>query len=331
MRSILPRVFFVVCLCFGMTSRAPAETEGLAWERELATPFRLFIDNEVHLPQFMWFVADRNKQVRVLAYQTTIVTRCDEIVPVGKRAFEMACQIEDIAIRAASSKAERNKLNPILAEMTTKLKAATVVMRMKTNGRLTQLSFGKKDSKAQENRRINQMNENLRLILYRAFAGVDLEFPKSGKTDIGYWIQYDSAILMAPSTFGTRGAAEIIHRIESEAGDTVKIHSSGEGTLTPGGDDLNFYAMNLEAHAQFNKVTGKIEERSWMCAGQPTASSANAQGGSGLPYIQRGVIKRVPLEAAITVGESGEVLPNMEIPGLIGTWGTIGAPAGEIQ
>ena len=310
---------------------AQATTDGLAWRTEFEKPVRYFVDSEVHLPQFMWFVADRNRQVRVLAYQTTAVVSCDQAIALGRRGVEFTCIIEDVAIRAASSRSERNRLGPILTEMTQKLKGGAIQLRLRTNGKLTHLSFSQSKTSGLTNRRTNQMAENLRLILHRAFSGVDLEMPKKGLTEEGYWIQYDSAILMAPSTAGTRGAAEIIHRIDRKSDQQVAVHSSGQGTLTPGDGDLNFYAMNLEAHGTFNTATGLLEERSWMCAGQPTASSAFAQGGSGLPYIQKGVLKRVSQNAVVNVGETGEVTPNEEQLGLIGSWGTLGAPAGAIQ
>lgn len=308
-----------------------AGTDGLAWQTAFDEPVRYFVDSEVHLPQFMWFVADRNRQVRVLAYQTTMVVSCGEAIPLGRRGVEFTCAIEDAAIRAASSRSERNKLGPILQEMTEKMKSGTVQIRLRTTGKLTHLSFEPGRTTGLTNRRTNQMAENLRLILHRAFSGVDLEMPKKETTEEGYWIQYDSAILMAPSTAGTRGAAEIIHRIDGKSVDQISVHTSGQGTLTPGDSDLNFYAMNLEAHGTFNVKTGVLEERSWMCAGQPTASSAFAQGGNGLPYIQKGVLKRVSATAVVNVGETGEVIPNEEQLGLIGSWGTIGAPAGELQ
>ena len=117
----------------------------------------------------------------------------------------------------------------------------------------------------------------------------------------------------------------------AEQDDIVRVHTAGEGTLTGGETDLNFYAMSLEAHGQFNTLLGIIEERTWVCAGQPTASSALAQGGNGLPYIQRGLIKRIGPSAIVNVGVTGEVMPEGKEPGLIGNWGTIGAPAGAIQ
>jgi hypothetical protein len=109
------------------------------------------------------------------------------------------------------------------------------------------------------------------------------------------------------------------------------VHTAGDGTLTDGSSDLNFYSMNLEAHGKFNTQLGLLDERTWVCAGQPTASSALAQGGNGLPYIQRGLIKRIGPKATVNVGVTGEVMPAGKEPGLIGNWGTIGAPAGEIQ
>lgn len=324
-------VFGALLSLFSVNISAHAGTDGLVWQTEFKEPVRYFVDSEVHLPQFMWFVADRNRQVRVLAYQTTIVVMCDKSIALGRRGVEFACSIEDVAIRAASSRSERNRLGPILEEMTQKLKSGAIQLRLRTSGKMTHLGFEPGKTSGLVNRRTNQMAENLRLILHRAFSGIDLEMPKKGSSEEGYWIQYDSAILMAPSTTGTRGASEIIHRIDQLSPQQVAVHTSGQGTLTPGGSDLNFYAMNLEAHGTFNTETGLLEERSWMCAGQPTASSAFAQGGSGLPYIQKGILKRVPENAIVNVGETGEVIPNEEQLGLIGSWGTLGAPAGEIQ
>ena len=330
MRRSIQFLLVMAAMVFGVKKASADATERLVWSQEFESPIRWYIDNEVHLPQFMWFVSNRNKQVRVLAYQTTLVATCGSAVPAGRKAFEAQCTIEDVSIRAASSRSERNRLTPILQEMTTKLRGATVDLKMKTNGRLVWL--GLQEVKLGEtNRRTNQMRENLRLILHRAFAGLDLELPRKGVTEEGYWIQFDSALMMAPSNDGTRGAAEIIHRVERVDDQLVNIQTSGDGTLTPGESGRNYYAAKIESSGVFDRETGALIERSWMCAGQPTASSALAQGGLGLPYIQRGVLKRLAPGVVVSGGESGEVLPNEEQPGLIGTWGTIGAPAGDFQ
>jgi len=215
--------------------------------------------------------------------------------------------------------------------MTAKLIGATVRLRMRTNGRLKGVEFKEKAGHVTNNRRVNQMRENLRLMLYRAFAGLDLELPKKGVTEEDVWIQFDSALMMAPSNTGTRGASEIIHRVEKREGTLVTLQTSGQGTLTPGEGSYNYYAARIEGHGIFDREHGLLIERGWMCAGQPTASSAAAQAGSGLPYIQRGFLKRLALDAVVSVGESGEVLPNEEKPGLIGEWGSLGAPAGEVR
>ena len=321
---------FIHLLISGILLSSPAQaTDGLQWKNPPEGQHRWFIDNEVHLPQFMWFVSDQNKEVRVLAYQTTMVTTCGSGIMQSKRAFGMECVIDKIAIRASSLQADRNRLAPILEEMTSKLTSATVMLRLKSNGKLSTFSFKEADSNKAQNRRINQMHENLRLILLRSFSGMDLELPKKGTTQEEYWFQFDNALFMAPSTVGTRGTAEIIHRVASTNGQQVVIHSSGEGTLTPGDDGLNYYTTRLESSAIFDRESGVLIERGWTCAGHPTASSAFAQAGLGLPYIQRGALKRIGLKQTVDVGVSVEVLPNMEQPGLIGTWGSIGSPIGE--
>ena len=330
MRRVISFVFTLGAIALSSAQAAEAATEKLSWSQDFKAPIRWYIDNEVHLPQFMWFVSNRNKQVRVLAYQTTLVADCASAIPAGRKAFEVRCQIEDVSIRAASSRSERNRLNPILEEMTQKLKGARVDLKMKTNGRLIWLGL-QEINLGEINRRTNQMRENLRLILHRAFAGLDLELPRKGTTEEGYWIQFDSALMMAPTNDGTRGAAEIIHRVEKVEDQLVTIQTSGDGTLTPGESGRNYYAAKIESSGVFDRDSGALVERSWMCAGQPTASSALAQGGVGLPYIQRGVLKRLSPDAVVSVGQSGEALPNEKSPGLIGTWGTIGAPAGDFR
>ena len=218
----------------------------------------------------------------------------------------------------------------ILAEMDEKLSVAELQVVIRRDGRLRLVDL---ENVSQRNRRISQMHENMRLVLARAIAGFDLQLPKKADREFGAWPQYSSELMKLPSSIGSIGAVELAHGVKEANDGLLPIVSSGRGTMSPssmGASTPDHYALSLEARAVFDIEQGILRERRWTVLGMPTASSAMAEGGDGIPYGQRGLISYLPSDQeAPVLGETMEVAPPGATQTAIHPWVPLGRPAGQ--
>ncbi len=294
---------------------------------------RLELGVDVQLPRFLWFVADFNEQARATAFQVHAVMDC---LPerISRKRLEVACTIDDISLAAAPMPSEVGELEPVLTEMDRKLTGATLVLEVREDGRITNLALRQAQVRDQRNRRIRQMDENLRLILARLVAGLDLEQPRKGLQDGATWAQRQTLLTQAPSTLGTLGATELIHQVQRVEDGRIEVVSAGEAVIAPANAftdaPADLFDTELAARAWLTPE-GRLRSRTWGVVGRPTPSSALADGTAGLPYTQRGVLR------ALEPGETPELAPTREIapgqgPSAIQSetsWGETFGPAGR--
>jgi hypothetical protein len=319
-------IWFGLCVAFG---GEPEEARDFVWEWPEGRTHSWYLHTEVQLPSAMWFVADTNKQARVAAFQVEFVMTCRLEGAAGKRSLPLRCAVDDIAIRAAALPGDAGVLPEILAEMDEKLSVAELQLVLRTDGRLRHVDLENVDKR---NRRISQMHENMRLVLVRALAGFDLRLPRSADLKAGAWPQYEAELMKLPSSIGTIGAMDLAHKNRKRIGDLVPIDSSGRGMMSASGAGTSapdIYAINLEARGVFDTKLGILRERRWTVLGMPTASSAMAEGGEGIPYGQRGFLSYIPPgQTPPTLGETMEVAPPGVTQTAIHPWTPLGRPAG---
>ena len=308
------------------------EAEGLQWSWEAGQHRRYYVETETQLPLLMWFVADRNKQARVAAFQVRTVLDCSATDPMGKKGWYLDCLVADVSLRAAALEGDAGILPPILDEMDTKLTGATLKLRLKNDGRVVQMEIADQDHR---NRRVAQMNENMRLLLARVVAGLDLQLPPKGVARDGVWAQYQNMLMQAPSTQGTSGSSEVVHGITKMEGPEVTIASSGRGMMSPGEETasgpVNMYDTRYEGVALFDTDSKMLKERLWTVIGEPTASSQIATGAAGILYGQRGLLQYLAADETVNVGESMETGLPGAAPTALQQWVPLGEPAGAVH
>ena len=296
-------------------------TEGLVWTWDEDTPHRWFVDNEVQMASYLWLMADRNKEARLVAFRVQSILDCDDIEPYGRRQVEMTCTIEAIALMGATLRGDRGLMQPILEEVEEKLTGATLGVRMRHDGRITNIALRGVD---RSERRRSRTHEALRLILSRSLAGFDLQLPRGGETSDPAWPQRESLLLHAPTHAGSQGAAEIAHLVREVREDQVILETAGRALISPGTDSRarNFHDTRLDAVAVFDTGLGLMRERVWNAVGTPTASSAMAVGGRGIEYIQRGRILYLGDGAEVPeFEETAEVpLPDGDADSVLHVW-----------
>ncbi len=315
-------VFALACL---FSNGAAAEEPALVWRWPEGVHRRFFVESEVAVPSPVWFVADRNREARVIAWQLRLVLDCS-LKFRERRANELACVVEDVGLLAAAVPGDGDSvwagpvLPEILAEVDQKLTGAVLQLEQTPWGRIRNVDLEGLD---RGNRRTGQMNETLRMLLLRAVAGLDLQLPKGGVTTDKVWTQRESLLMKAPNQSGSFGGEESLHQVFQEVDTRRVIRSVGRGMVVPmsGSSDetLNLYDSRLESAAVFDVASGALSERVWTVSGTPTASSAAAEGLSGLPYYQRGRLRMVG-DALVDVGATGEVGPPGQTPTSLHSW-----------
>jgi hypothetical protein len=277
------------------------EVLGWDWSRT----HRFALESQVQLPLFMWFATPFNRQARVTAFDIKLVTSCGNAQVETKRVVEVDCTIEDLALSAAGMPQEKGLLQPILEELDELLTGAVVQMRMNDEGRVVNLDL---EGVYRRNLRTGRITENMRLVVTRAFAGLDLQLPG---TDDRQWVQYDNWLLRAPSVVGTAGSAQVVHSFANteEVPGYVTIVSAGRAMIIPG-EGRNQFDTRMSSTATFDLRTGRIADRNWAVLGGPTASSWIAQGAAGYPYAQQGRVVALTESEPWNVGESLELEPG---------------------
>lgn len=294
---------------------APASDAGLAWD--WSVEHRFFLESEVRLPYLMWFAKQFNEQARVSAFRVRVVADCVPGDP-GRRVREVLCDIEDVSLTASGVAQEEGLLQPILEELDERLSGATVQLQVRDDGRLVNIDMEDLDRR---NRRVGRMNENLRLVVSRAFAGLDLPLPPNA--DDPQWVQHDAWLMKAPAAQGSIGSARIVHNRGDDDGRLLQIVTGGRAIIVPALTG-NQYAARMTSEAWFDRHTGALTDRSWTVIAAPTPSSAIAEGTAGYPYLQVGHVVALAPDQSYPVGASEALPPLDEDPSAIQQWQTLG-------
>ena len=296
---------------------APASahaTTGLQWQWEGQS--RTYqIQGQLRLPEFVWMRSLNNNEARVFEVRLDMVTTCAPNKSLGKTGWEVHCTVDDIGVQAVALGADVGILGPILEEWDGRLTGAVVEIEWTADGRIRNVGFGEMERR---NRRDGENLEVFRQLMARAFSGFDLRMPKKGDDKgLGEWTQKAPLVMGFPSTLGTVGTAEVVHKVQGQKGDKLKIASKGGGVLANAGNTIivagqeeiaNRYEMDMASEAMFDVAKGQLVRREVASNGTPTASSQMADGFRGLPYVQAYRIDLVPAGSPPpTVIESKEV------------------------
>lgn len=296
----------------------------------LAEHERIYATASVQLPRYMWFLADFNRDIRVAGFEVELVMTCASEA-VSRRRHEVTCLIDDAALRASPLRAEQGRAGKVLEQMRDKLDGATVVLQVRDNGLIKNVALRDAYRRGQRHRRIRQMNENLRLVVMRALAGLDLERPRKGYTEDEVWAQGDTLLTMAPSAVGTMGSTQIVHKSRALEDDLLPVTTAGKAMIAPatstrGGAPADTFDTRIEAEALVDPQTGGISSRAWKVIGTPTPSSAIAEGPAGLPYVQQGRVVALRDGDEIELGATGEVENPGKEPSAIQVGESLGVP-----
>ena len=132
---------------------------------------RFYLESQVRLPLFMWFATPFNLQARATAFELRLVTTCAPGEPLARDGYEVMCSLDDVGLLASGMAQEEGLLDPIVKGLDEILTEATVQLVVRGNGRIVNVDL---EDVSRRNQRVGAINENLRLVVTRAFAGLDL-------------------------------------------------------------------------------------------------------------------------------------------------------------
>jgi hypothetical protein len=319
LRATLKILLASLAMVFGPPAWAVDTDHTWDWEQ----PHRWYMAVDVHLPVKMWFNAEFNTDVRVVAFQVRSVVDCAPGVPEIRDIYEVACTLEDVALVAAAHPGDAGLLLPVLQELDGVLTGAELQLQVGADGRLRNVDL---EGVRRSNRRLSERTENLRLMLARMVAGLDLRLPRPRTTEGDMWIQRRDTVLDTPSARGTAGGIEVVHRATMRGDGTLGIETAGRALLMPADIEGNLYDTRYEAKAIFAPGIG-LNYRRWTTVGTPTASSLIALGARGIDYLQKGEMQRLGPEEGHSVGETREVNPPEVTQTALQNWVSLGEGA----
>ncbi|TVQ93398.1 MAG: hypothetical protein EA397_04580 [Deltaproteobacteria bacterium] len=313
----------------GATTPAFAEqepVEGLAWNWN-DVERRYHIQGSIFVPDWVWVRALNNLEVRANELHIELVATCEATEPHKKR-WNVDCNIDAVGLQVAAlprdarrkNETDSSRLDRILEEWKERLTDSTVRMQWRDNGRIRSINLPDLN---RMNRRDGENIEIFRQIMVRTFSPLEIELPKKA-TDKGdrTWTEKQPLIAGFLTDAGSVGNVPTIHQIDAQRGSQVRIASSGKGTVGNAGRTRNVGGQseiadhfNVEFNTEtfFDTEAGHIVRRQVIFGGNPTASSAIADGTAGLPYLQSYKVQLIAADV-----EPPIVMPTKEVEPSLG-------------
>lgn len=273
--------------------------EAIQWNFE--QPRRYAIRTNMRLPEMIWLGTRFNRQARFDAMDLRMVLQCAPAERESRRSWEIDCRIEDFAMSAEALPQERGIVQDIVTELDERLTGGLIQFQVRNDGRIKNVGL---HEIGRLNRRVGVINENMRLVLSRMVAGLDLPLPRPGEED--GWVQHSSWIMQTVNRWGSYGTSEIVHQVKDVAPAHITIASAGRGIIIPE-EGRNKFRARMVSETVFDRRDGHILDRTWSLVGGPTASSLIAQGTEGYPYLVEGQLVALSPGQEWSVGESLEL------------------------
>jgi len=289
----------LVCLLSMTSSVAMASDDDIGWSWDEDQHRRYHLHSDVQLPIAFQLLADRNAAARIGAFTVDLVVDCTP-ENIRKKAWDLECTVEDVALLASAVQQDQGNIGVILEEVDEKLTGATIDLVMRHDGRVSDVDIDEL-AIVDNNRRTHLMEETIRIMGARAFAGMDLQLSKDGTAR---WTQRSTPLLQLPSSFGGVAYATAEHRLVGTDGSGVFIESMGEGSMAY--DDQNTFQGSMRSVAVFDADDGALRERRWVMQAAPTAGSALADAWSNIIYAQSGQVRRLVDGESVALGGSLE-------------------------
>lgn len=192
---------------------------------------RWYIQTEMILPVPVAFARDFNWSFASYAFQIRSIVDCKQTNRMSKKRIEVDCSIEDIGILASTQRRQkgdqdRKIVQAVLDEVDSKMTGLKVQMQTDFKGGLLNMDI---EGLTTSNIRQRAIQETIRQILMRVFAGFHLRIPDHAQRD-GKYNEKGSQIMQMPSTTASQGSSIITHNVAVRPDGLQIVQSRGKGT-----------------------------------------------------------------------------------------------------
>ena len=253
---------------------------------------RWMITTEVGLPFDMTLSRDENLEFQTQDFQIRAIFACSKDWRLNRRKYEVDCEIEDFAIKAAIAQrrvreADIERAQSVLDEIDAKLHGAAMQLQVADDGRVLNLDL---EGVPKNNRRQSQAHETLRQVMSRLVVGFNLKLQEYNQLHEGKWYEYNSSIMtipLPPGVSGNLGSNMLVHYLNRYRGHVI-VQSIGKGMTTVSTGATVNYETDFIGVSLFDPEEGYMNERVWALEGTSTASgtfSANHYFHAGKIYL----------------------------------------------
>lgn len=295
----------------GLSTPAHA-LEGLEWNWPEDLVRRYKIEGKLTLPEATRFDAKENFNGWVLRVDLAVVIDCKPTATLGKRGWELRCDILEAAVSALPMQEAIGQLTPVAQEWAASLEEGWLQVVLTRDGKVRSVDLEGVDKRI---RRMQDIQETQRLLLTRLMAAFDLELPKKGDDeDRGGWSSNQSLAFALPTNEGTLGGVSVDVTVDKQLQHLVTLGIAGEGTVGSGTDATGssnpriLLSGQLKGEAVFDTQGGALVSNRYFMKARPTASSQQAAVGAGFDYEQAVVLTALPAGGRVPdLGESREL------------------------
>jgi hypothetical protein len=255
--------------------------DGLIWSWDESKPVRYHVETEVETPATHFWYGLREQEVRATRQVLNLSVTCVGS-PAGKR-WEIDCSIDSVQIRGLGVPGEEEALRTVMDQSMALLDGKSIQIIMGAEGRIKKLELKGIDV---VDSRVGAIAENLRQMIRRAFAPMDVQLPKEGNDKDKAWRQKGSPL--AVSLFGdqgTSGGVVMKREVVEVAGSSVRLVMSARGSMALGAameaGTTPILRINSKGRSSFNTDRGIVD---WAEVRTKSAyGTSNLDALSGLP------------------------------------------------
>jgi len=193
---------------------------------------RWIVEMEQVIPAGLQLQGTRNVGFWTQAVQTRAVLACDKEWKLGKKSWEVACEIEDIGLLATTryeraSVREIQRMNRVLEEIDDKLTGAKLQLQVGARGTVQNIDI---EGLTANNRDQARSNEALRQMLFGMAAGFHMKLDK-GHLAAKEWVERGSRMMDVASVRGSAGSSVLEHGVTWH-GENLLVQTRGRGTIS---------------------------------------------------------------------------------------------------
>jgi hypothetical protein len=197
---------------------------------------RYYLESHGIVPNILPLYAPRNHITRFSRYEVAVVALCTASNKKLGRQQDVRCDLEDFALRITPMQQDQHQAEPTLTQLEAIREGLWAQMTFKDGGTLISFDIEGLPDVTERDRRVQQ---DLRLILQRAFVGFQVAMPPTAEWSEP-WVE-KSALFTQP--IGRRDAVSRLEHTPEVNADkgVVKISTDGVVTMRSSGGGANMH------------------------------------------------------------------------------------------